>query len=124
MKRRTVLAFAFCATVSTHAAVFKLAENGRPLAPVIVASTAGEPTCNAAKQLATQLQRICDGVFTVQDGDGSKGIVLGAASDFPSFAKDKTLTSKDITDRENYLLRSENDRLLLIGNTPQAVEHA
>jgi hypothetical protein len=109
---------------NAQAATFKLAEDGKALMPIVVASAAHEDTRNAAKTLAEHLQRISGGAFGVEEGDGSRGIVLGTAGDFPDLVKDAALTSRANTNRENYLLRSEKDRLLLIGNTPQSVEHA
>jgi hypothetical protein len=124
VKLLIVLALAVCLAIRAQAATFKLAEDGKPLIPIVVASAASEDTRNAAKTLAEHLQRVSGGAFAVEKGSGSSGIVLGTAADFPELAKDAALTSRAITDRENYLLRSERDRLLLIGNTSHAVEHA
>jgi hypothetical protein len=44
--------------------------------------------------------------------------------DFPQFRKDETLHSKAGADRENYLLRSHANGLLLLGSTDLAVRHA
>ncbi|OAI58159.1 hypothetical protein AYO49_00145 [Verrucomicrobiaceae bacterium SCGC AG-212-N21] len=119
------LGFLVCLCASARATNLKLAENGKALLPVVVASGADEQTRGVAKELATYLQRITSGEFVVQEGDGVRGIIIGTAAQFPDPAKaGDALTSKAITARENYLLRSEPERLLLIGNTPQAIEHA
>lgn len=124
MMRHIALALIAWLGACVQAASFKIAGDGKALVPIIVAPKADDLTRAAGKELASYLQRICGGDLAIQDGDGSHGIVVGTASDFPDLAKDAALTSKAITDRENYLLRSEEVRLLLVGNTPQAVEHA
>src|SRR4051794_11183037 len=124
MLRLIVFIFTGCVISFSQAATVKLAEDGKALMPIVVARSASEQIRTAAKTLAEQLQRISGGAFGAEEGDGSHGIVLGTAAEFPGLAKDEALTSKAITDRENYVLRSGKDRLLLIGNTSQAVEHA
>lgn len=103
-----------------HAEDIKIAENGRALLPIVVSEQAAEETKKAAGELATMLKRITGAVFTIQTSAKPEGIVLGEAADFADLLKPSSV----ITDRENYALKSDKGRLLLIGQTPQAVEHA
>jgi hypothetical protein len=125
MARFTTFAFLVCLASSLNGASFKITDNGSAPAPIITAPAAADATRNVATELAGMLKRISGAEFKVESSaDTSRGIIVGTAADFPSLAKSDALTSKAITDRENYLLRSEKDRLILLGNTPQAVEHA
>jgi len=101
-----------------------LAAEGKVLVPVVISENASTKTLAAANELAGYLSKISGAKFEVEKGDGSRGIVLGTADEFPEITQEPKLKSKSNTDRENYLLRSEKKRLVLIGNTPQAVEHA
>ena len=101
-----------------------LAEQGRAQLSVVVAGNASERTKAAAAELADYLGRITGGKFEIKAGDGSSGVVVGVTSDFPGISDDEWLTDKAITARENYLVRSETGRLLLIGNKEPGVEHA
>lgn len=100
----------------------QLAKDGRALLPVVVGPAAGERVTTAAKTLAGYLNRIAGGGFEVQRGDVSKGIVVGLASDSPDTPPQPF--SPLLSDRETYLLFSEQDRLLVLGATELAVEHA
>jgi hypothetical protein len=112
------LVFGFCATL--HAEKLTLAENGRALLPIVVSGQAVEETKKTAGELAVMLKRITGAEFAIQPSAKPEGIVFGTAADFADLLK----PSIAITDRENYLLRSEKGRLLLIGQTPLALEHA
>lgn len=124
---RLALIVLIVALSSGHAAEparVALAQQGRALMPVVISGRVGERTNAAARELADYLGRITSGKFEIRTGDGTSGIVVGTAADFPEAAKDDWLTEKAITSRENYLLRSESGRLLLIGNQEEGVEHA
>ena len=110
--------------VTARGAEFVIATEGRAAGDVHVSAKASERTQAAAKELATMLKAICGGEFAVKTGDGEGGIVVGTSADFPHLSKDERLTDKSITARENYLLRSEPKRLVLLGNTERGVEHA
>lgn len=105
-------------------AKYVIADQGKAQQAIITAATASERTKAAAAELADYLGRISGAKFEIKTGDSSTGIVIGTAADFPDAAKDEWLTDKAITARENYLIRSEAGRLLLIGNQEPAVEHA
>ena len=126
MNRLTLIALvvSFSLGKAAEPAKITLAEAGKALLPIIVAPGATERTKTAAGELADYLGRITGGKYEVKTGDGSSGIVVGTTGDFPEAAKDDWLTDKAITARENYLIRSETGRLLLLGNKEPGVEHA
>jgi len=102
----------------------RLASGGRALMPVVVAADTSEAVRAAADDLAEYLGRIAGAQFEVVAGDGSAGIVVGTAAEFPALAAGAGFEPEHSLRREEYLLRSEAARLLLIGATEIAVEHA
>lgn len=111
-------------TGSVHATVYPIASGGQPAGDIQISATATERTRAAAADLASTLKAITGATFAVKPGDGSRGIVVGTAREFPALTQDPRLTDLSITARENYLLRSESERLALLGNTERGVEHA
>ena len=56
--------------------------------------------------------------FEVTAGDGSRGIVLGTLADFPNPALNDVLAIRNNHDgKESFAIRTEAQRLLLIGAT-------
>ena len=124
--RLPVVAFALtlvtCGTAPAE--VTRLADGGRALMPVVIVDAASEEVRAAAADLAEYLGRIAGARFEVAPGDGASGIVLGTAADFPALAEGADFAPDHPLRREEYILRSEADRLVLLGATPMAVEHA
>ena len=60
-----------------------LAADGKALAPIVISKEASPATRAVAEELAQYLQRISGASFSVQTGDGSRGIVLGTLAQFP-----------------------------------------
>jgi hypothetical protein len=94
---------------SLHAESITLAKEGRALVPIVVS----EQTQSIGTELAGMLKRITGAEFTIEISTEPHGIYLGLNT-----------ASHAITEREDYSIRSEKDRLVFIGNSPQAVEHA
>lgn len=103
---------------------FPVAKDGRDAAPIVIASDAGEDTRAHAAALAEILGRMTGREFMVTEGDGSNGIVVGTIEEFPELAAAVGLDPDPLKGREDYHLRSEAGRLLLIGATELAVSHA
>ncbi|MDQ3814673.1 MAG: DUF4838 domain-containing protein [Armatimonadota bacterium] len=122
---RTVyfLAFALIISLQTGSGAVELASDGKAQFPVVVAVNAGEATRKAASQLADYLGRMSGAKFEVTSGDGSSGIAVGRASDFPALPVKAPWDEKDITRREDYLLRSHERGVYILGATEMAVEH-
>ena len=101
----------------------KLAAGGKALLPVVVGAKASERTRAAAKTLADYLGRISGAEFTVQDGDGAAGIVVGLPADFAKLPFKAAFPGGPFG-REDYLLRSGKGGVWLLGATELGVEHA
>jgi hypothetical protein len=102
-----------------------LAEAGRALQPIIVSTNATAATKAIAGELAEYLGRISGANFEVQCGDGSHGIVLGTLAEFPNRSLNRSLKIINTFDgKEAFVIRSERDRVLLIGATELGASHA
>jgi hypothetical protein len=101
-----------------------VAAEGHARMPVVVAAGAGAETRAAAQELARQLARITGATFSVTNGDGTAGLAVGCANDFPAVPLKLAVTPGDPTQREDYLLQSHAHGLWLIGATGLAVQHA
>ena len=106
MTRALILLFF---TASLHAEKCALSENGRALVPIVVS----EQTRPLGAELAAMLKRMTGAEFAIETSAEPHGIYLGLKS-----------TPCAITEREDYTMRSEKGRLVILGNTPKAVEHA
>ncbi len=100
------------------------ADNGTALLPVVVAEKATAETKASAAKLANILGRIAGTKFAVETGDGSRGIAIGRAADFPLVKHGVEFKPDDITRREEYLLRSHPLGVWLVGATDLAARHA
>ena len=102
-----------------------LADHGVAHLPIVVSPNASANIKNVANELAAYLQKISGAAFTVQTGPGTNGIVLGTLQEFPNPALAKELEIRNVYDgREAYVIRSEPQRLLLLGATEQGASHA
>ncbi len=112
-------------TVDAQAMMFssRLAIDGKPAMPIVIAKNAGARTRQAANTLADYLGKIAGAKFEVVTGDGNNGIVVGVAKDF-AIASPGTLRSNDPTRTEDYWLRAHLHGLYVLGASEQAVEHA
>ncbi len=112
------------AAPSTDPALAALADQGKALLPIILPERASAATQESARTLASYLDRISGAKFEVRTGEAKRGIRVGRAEDFPGLGIKVPWDSKDITRREDYLLRSHADGLLLLGASDLAVSHA
>jgi hypothetical protein len=119
-------ALLMAAPCALHAASStRLAEAGRALQPVVISTNASDATKAVAGELAAYLGRISGAKFEVQNGDGSRGIVLGTLAEFPNRSLAGALKIHNTYDgREAFVIRSEKDRLLLIGAADPGASHA
>ena len=100
----------------------RLSENGTALQKVIISANATERTREMATTLADYLGRISGATFIVETGNGTSGIAVGVASDFPALELQKYFSPEEPLRREEFLLRSHDKGLLLIGATELAVQ--
>lgn len=116
---RLILSLALLLPAVSPAVPLRLAENGRGLS-ITISAKADEATRHCAEELASMLRRITGADFPVRRGTNPTGIALGTVRDFPDLLPENGAPEA----REDYLIRSEQGRLLLIGQSPAAVSHA
>jgi hypothetical protein len=103
----------------------RLATDGKALLPVVISKQAGDGTRRVARELADYLSRITGARFEVQAGDGSRGIVLGTLAEFTQPHLTKALEIRNTYDgKEAFAIRTERERVLLIGATALGASHA
>ncbi len=108
----------------TSALTVTLSQQERAIQPVVVSANATPKVKELATTLAEYLSRISGGKFEVQTGDGKHGLVVGLPGEFPGLNLGKEFDATNPTRREEYLLRSHNTGIYLIGATEFAVTHA
>jgi len=101
----------------------QLASGGKALMPVVVGAKASDGVRAAAKTLADYLGRISGAAFTVQEGDGTTGIVLGLPGNFAKLPVKADFPGGPYG-REDYLLHSGRNGVWLIGASELGVKHA
>ena len=122
---RILIALALSFAIRSGAAtIANLASNGVALQPIVIATNATATVLTAATNLASQLNRITGATFPVQTGNGTIGLAIGRAEDFPALVTGVTFNPADVTKREDYLLRSHANGVWLLGATDAAVRHA
>ncbi len=102
-----------------------LARDGRAALPVVISPKASPTVKQVAEELAAILKRMTGAAFEVAAGDGARGIVLGTLEQFPTpgLARDMEIRG-GIDGREAYAVRTEPQRLLLLGATDLGASHA
>jgi hypothetical protein len=124
------LRWVFSATVCllftslTGADPVALCSRGKPHHPVVVCPEATPRVQAVAQELVGTLGRMTGTTFTLGMGDGTTGIAVGTAADFPKLELAENFAIKALADRERYILRSHEHGLHVIGATELAVEDA
>jgi len=101
-----------------------LVSQGKAVLPIVISEMASDRTRQSAKTLADYLEKITGAKVELKIGDGANGIVVGLAKDFPAIKSPAELQSKDPTRTEDYWLQSTKSRVLVLGASDQAIEHA
>jgi hypothetical protein len=94
-----------------------VAEAGQARMPIVLAENATERQHELADELGGILQQISGAEFEIVTGNGSGGLVLGTLEQFPMPEWQEALEVRGHDAREAYGVRSEPDRLLVIGAT-------
>ena len=102
----------------------QLARDGAARQPVIVHADAPEQVRAAANTLADYLGRITGGDFTVQAPNGDGGVVVGLNAHIEAIDAETLDADSSVRAKEQYVLRSHDDGLYVVGATPLAVRHA
>lgn len=110
--------------LAAAAVAASLCEGGRPALPVTVAPRASARTLAAAKDLAASLGRICGRPFSVETGDGTRGVALGVGGDFPALGLGDAFDAPEPMRREQFVLRSHKNGVAVVGASDAGVEAA
>jgi len=110
--------------VSAPATVTVVCRGGAPVLPIVVGPKASAATLRIARDLSDRLGRVCGRAFVVEAGDGSRGLALGTAADFPVLALSGEFDAEEPMRREQYVLRSDAHGLIVVGATDAAVADA
>ncbi len=128
MTRTVLLVMLTIVCLAAHRAgggeAVRLAADGKALRTIGVAKDASDSVRKSAQTLADTLTKISGASFLVETADGTPGIVVGTASDFPALVPKGTFDPDPLRGREQYLLHSHGEEVRLIGSTELAVEHA
>jgi hypothetical protein len=98
----------------------ELTRDGRLLLPIVVSELVSEDFKTTAIEWGELFNEISGAEFQIQTHDGSRGIVLGKASDFkqPPFAQ---TFEGGAFQREDDLLRSDAGGLYLLGSSVASI---
>lgn len=125
MRRAFIFIASFFAVATLRADTLQIAEQNRALVPIVVSPKASDGTKLVAKELAEYLGRITGAKFEVLEGNGARGIVLGTLAEFPVPELTPHLAIRNTYDgKEAFAIRTEAQRVLLIGATDLGVSHA
>ena len=106
-------------------AAFSLAKDGVALAPIVIAENAGPQTKLAVEEMKKVLDQISGAEFKIVTGDGRTGVVVGTIEEFPVPALAKALEIRHSMDgKEAFAIRTDENRVLLVGATDLAASHA
>jgi len=106
------------------AAPVHLSGDGAPQMAIVVAPNASAEVRSLAIELSQALKTITGAEFSIQAQDGEQGIVIGTSEEWPGHLPKPAEGLSPLLAREDYLLKSEPHRLLIIGRTPLAVQNA
>lgn len=101
-----------------------LASGGMARLAIVVSKGASPRVIAAARTLAEELRRITGAAFEQAAGDGTRGLAVGRTGDFPALGLDAALDATGLARREQYLLRSHAEGVVILGATDLAVENA
>ncbi len=119
-----VFVFSAMASASVSPSEVRLAEDGEALFPVVISADASELVESRADELAEYLGRITGAEFEVERGDGMSGIAVGVFTDFPALETGVSFDGDDPFRREEYLLRTHENGVLIIGTDARGMTHA
>ncbi len=102
----------------------ELAADGEAKMPIVIGEDPDPSLEVAADELADYLQEISGASFEVERGHGERGIVLGTPDDFGALPMADVEFGDGPFDMEDYVIRSADDGLYLLGSTPLATRFA
>ena len=102
----------------------ELAADGQAMMPIVIAEDAEMSREVAAEELAEMLEEITGASFEVERGTGAEGLVVGTPEDFDDLPVADVEFGDGVFDTEDYVIRSTEDGLFLLGATPLAARFA
>ncbi len=119
------LLIATFSSISISAEKIQITKNGEALFPIIISENASQNLKDLAGELAFYLKSITGAEFEIKTGRGNNGIVIGTIQQFPDNRIAPKLKIYNTYDgKEAYAIKSEKNRLLLIGATESGTSHA
>lgn len=101
----------------------EITRGGKALLPIVISESASEEIRKSAEELRGLLKKMSGAECLIETGDGSRGIVLGRASDFKKLPFTQIFAAGAFH-REDYAMRSTKHGLYLLGSSDLAVSHA
>ncbi len=102
----------------------ELAADGQAMMPIVIGEDADSSLEVAAQELAEYLERISGAPFEIERSSTPYGIVLGTPQDFEVLPMGDVHFDDGPFDLEDYVIRSTEDELYLLGASPLAVRFA
>ncbi|HCE43258.1 MAG TPA: hypothetical protein DET40_06900 [Lentisphaeria bacterium] len=103
----------------------QIAEGGKAMLPIVISPDASKDLRASAEELAGFLKRMTGAAFTIKESKVPEGITLGTLSQFPDDKLKKDLEIRDGYDGvEAFVIRSGENRVLLLANTDLGASHA
>jgi hypothetical protein len=121
------LAFLLCVVIARggdQVPAFAVAEKGRALTSIVISVEAGEETKLLARDLADGLHQITGGDFEIKTGDASLGVFVGTADEWPDILPPVAAGESPNFAREDYVLKSEESQLWIVGRTGIGLQNA
>ena len=101
---------------------FVITESGKSAASIVTAAKASESCLSLVKELRYWLHESTGASLPMESGgNGRTGLALGTANDFPAAAQELKLSELG---PEGFAIQSDRERLLILGNTELALQHA
>lgn len=104
-------------------ATLQLSREGRALLPMVIAENATAEVKALATELVAGLERITGAKFAVTT-KGKNGLFFGTDAEWPGKLPAPPAGRSAVLVRDDYLLRSEKDRVWIIGRTPVGLRNA
>lgn len=125
--KRNIYLFTFF-TLMFHSYVFGssvlVAKNKKAFFPIVISQNASEMVRRTASDMKAYLEKMCGADFKIITGDGTSGIAIGVANDFPDLPFSKKLISKGVFDREKYIIKTHKNGVYLLGACDLAADEA
>lgn len=102
-----------------------IAEKGSAKLPIVISENSDQQIRESAQELAMYLEKITGASFEIKTSTTGPGIFVGTIEQFPTPSATEGLKIYEQFDgKEAYAIRTENQRIKLLGATPIGVSYA